>query len=169
MTKEHIRHRVWEDLLDASRTAHYFHSMSESYRRRVNASRGLLIVSAVFAMIAGAQWLPPETLAVAGIAITGLLLWEMGQNYAGKAALLQLIAQRCNRIETGYRDLWEQVNSEQEEEEKIMSNREMLAREVERMQDTLSTTGIKVDEQLNLRCTEKAYQIVEQRDGHVCG
>ena len=153
------RKAVWQEMLDAARLVRYYDRMASRQQRRYLGVRLVLLVSAVAGVAATATNALPEVIRVAsGTVIAMLVVWDSHADYAHKTAVLDSIRRDCSEVEVELAVLWGEIQADSINDDEARRTLADLARRVTRATDRARSAHVPIDERLNVRCEEAAFQ-----------
>ena len=171
MVSEPIQRSVWEGFLDVARLSRYYEALADRYQKFYVCIRVALLIS-VFASVASPIVFQTERFSWIAVAITVIVTAFLAAadyvgDFAKKSAVLHGISVQVKRLEIEWELLWyETGTADAVESEMLKKNMDHQFRLLE-ITERFGGEGIFIDGDLNLRCMEEAYKIMEERYSYV--
>ena len=166
MITEKTRREVWVELLEISRTCRYYEALQTQFTLKHQGLRVVTLViisvglAGVLDLIPG---LPAAGNAVIAAIIAILMILESVANYSKKAAIAHAIYFRCSQLRVEVQGLWDTVEDEDAEDQKIRTSIRALALQSKEVENWVGFGDIHVDKKLNERTTKEAYDYAQER------
>ena len=163
MVNGHLRNEVWQELLDATMASRYYTALLSRHQRNRYLVRGLLLgslIASVSTALVPLHWTIPALLTAIVALVTG---WDLLNDYAKKAAVLQIVCQGRGKLVHDWCQLFgfvetPEASSDVEAQEGLDELREK-GREIESL---ASQADISKDDRLNERCEKDAFGVVRE-------
>ena len=164
---DHTRTSVWQDSTDAERHLRYYISLAGKYRRRHHIVRAALLgaVLAEAGVVAPLAIRYPGVLAAAavigvGLVVIALTVFDATSDDAKNSAKLTVASEDSQLINTEWRSLWSDIETDQiEESEARRRQREIL----DRTNVVSARVEVNLDVQRNARYGDEAKEIMKGR------
>ena len=160
MVSTETQGRVWNLLLDSNRLTRYYGKLASRMIGRRSLRTLALGFFATSAAVSLLNIIPPVVELVTSAAVALLAVWMMVDNHAQKLAVVRLVSERCQELETEIRTLF--LNRDRLDDLQARSKLEELGREIDRVTARPESVGVRIDDALNKACAEETYQVIAE-------
>ncbi len=164
MVNDRLREEIWDGLDDSVRISRYYTLLADRYQRYQNFTHIALLIVACGGMASFFDLLPMHwynTVApIFGFLLAVTVAVDFYFDFGKKATELGVVAKDCSYIEGQYRTLWRNhpnLNDEAAEKKLVKLNNKLL-----KVTSIPSKFGVIINNNLNNRCTDDAYRILER-------
>lgn len=164
MVSQRTRNAVWQNYLDVARLGLYYEALADRYRRRYIFLRVALLLSVLGSVASPLTPLshPVVTTALV-IATVALVAADYALDFAKKSAVLHQINVEVLRLEGEWEGLWLSVDDDTADELEVRAENRNLESRVLDATKRCGDEGIPIDNKLNQKCMETAYEVAEGR------
>ena len=172
MVSKETNDSLWNALLDSNRLTRYYSKLASRMTGRHSLRTLALGFFATSAAVSLLNIIPPvvqvgkfqvtaaqvETVTSAAVAL--LAVWMMVDNHVQKLAVVRLVSERCQQLETETRTLF--LNRDRLDDLHARSNLEMLLREINGVTAWPQRVGVRIDDALSKACLLETFQVIEE-------
>ena len=150
MVTEQTRNSVWREFTDQERLVRYYEALSEKYLKWHFWTRFVLSLAAIGGIGALLTKLPDIVQQIAGVLVILVIVWDLVQAPARKAAILHTISIECSRAQIEFKELWAEIDTNAEaSEDEIRSKLSRLERRVLEVTSWAGHAGVQAHPKLN--------------------
>ena len=166
MISEPTRREAWVGLLEISRTCRYYEALHTRFTFKYQVLR-FVTLAAISVGLAGVLGLIPGlstvTNPIIAAIIAVLMILESVTNYSKKAAVAHAIYFRCSQLRVDVEELWDAIGDADARDEDVRFKLRVLARTVKEVENWSGFGDFSVDQKLNERTAQDAYDYAENR------
>ena len=164
MVNDNLRKEIWNGLYDSVRCSRYYTALADRYQRYQTFTRLALLIVACGGMVAFFDLLPMHWYVrvepIFGLLLAVTVAADFYFDFGKKETELHVVAKECFDIENQYRMLWRNqlnLNNEAVEKKLVKLDGKLL-----QVTSIPSKFGVLIDNNLNNKCADAAYRILER-------
>lgn len=166
MVSQSTRNAVWQSYLDVARNGRYYEALADRYQWYYRSVRFLLLLAVIVTVAVPSYLSQPASLIFGAVAVllTAILVAvDYVGDFAKKSAVLHGISVQVNRLESDWEILWLEIDDVDAVDSEMRQRNRDYQRLLNEVTERAGEEGITIDNKLNQKCMETAYEIMEDR------
>ena len=165
MVSEQTRNSVWQEFIDQERLVRYYEALSEKYMKWHFWTRFVLSLAAIGGIGALLTQLPDIVQQIAGVLVALVVVWDLVQAPARKAAVLHTISIECSRLQIEFKQLWAETNDNEAKDDEIRSKLSRLETRVLEVTSWAGHAAVQGHTKLNEQAEETGSRVIKETYG----
>lgn len=166
MVSHSTRNAVWQSYLDVARLGRYYEALADRYQWYYRTVRFFLLFAVIVTVAVPSYLSQPASLIFGAVAVllTAILVAvDYVGDFAKKSAVLHGISVQVNRLESDWEMLWLEIDDAEADDAEMRERNRDCQRTLMEVTERAGEEGITIDDKLNQRCMETAYEIMGDR------